>query len=61
MYGTFQKNSGVTGDVGNGRCQAEDLHLSPVFTPGSWPVVGDEVTHFYDILTPSKSPQKAET
>jgi len=47
----LSKVSGVTGEMSIGRCQAEDLHLSPVFTPGPLAVIGDEVTHFYDILT----------
>jgi hypothetical protein len=33
-----------------GRCQAEDLHLFPICT-GTLGRSGDEVTHFYDILT----------
>jgi hypothetical protein len=33
-----------------GRCQAEDLHLFPILI-GTLGRSGDEVTHFYDILT----------
>jgi len=34
LYTAPFKISGVTGEMSIGRCQAEDLHLSPVFTPG---------------------------
>jgi hypothetical protein len=58
MYDTFQIISGATSEMRNGRCQAEDLHLFPIFT-GTLGRSGDEVSHLYDILmAPSKSPPK---